>query len=232
MNVADPRGNAMPFRNRAEAGRQLAAALARYREQDPVILALPRGGVPVAAEVASALSAPLDLILVRKVGVPFEPELAMGAIVDGGDPLIVRNEDVIRYAGIGEADFKAGCEAEFAEIERRHERYLGSRERATVAGCTAIVIDDGVATGATARAALRATRMRKPKRLVLGVPVAPTESLVELRDEADDVVCLENYETFGAIGCYYSDFRQVRDEEVIEILKHYPAKSRKRGMST
>ena len=215
----------MPFRNRAEAGKQLAAALAGYRDQNPVVLALPRGGVPVAAEVASALDAPLDLILVRKVGVPFEPELAMGAVVDGGAPLIVRNDDVIRHAGIEEADFKAVCDAEFAEIERRRRRYLGSRARAAVEGCTAIVIDDGVATGATTRAALRATRMRKPKRLVLGVPVAPTESLAELGNEADDVVCLEDYEAFGAIGFYYDDFRQVPDEEVIEILKHYPTRN-------
>jgi putative phosphoribosyl transferase len=213
----------MPFRSRTEAGQKLAAALAGYRNQDPVILALPRGGVPVAAEVASALNAPLDLILVRKVGVPFEPELAMGAIVDGGSPLIVRNEDVIRHAGVEEADFNAVCDAEFSEIERRRKRYIGTRDRTKVEGCTAIVIDDGIATGATMRAALRATRMRKPKRLVLGVPVAPTESLVELRRETDDVICLEEYEAFGAIGFYYADFRQVPDEEVIEILKRYPA---------
>lgn len=222
----------MPFSNRAEVGQKLAAALAGYRDQDPVILALPRGGVPVAAEVAAALHAPLDLILVRKVGVPFEPELAMGAIVDGGAPLVVRNEDVIRHAGIEEADFKAVCDAEFAEIERRRRRYLGSRDRAAIEGCTAIVVDDGIATGATTRAALRATRMRKPKRLVLGVPVAPTESLAELRNEADDVVCLEDYEAFGAIGFYYADFRQVSDEEVIEILKRYPARGmRRHGIS-
>ncbi len=222
----------MPFRNRSEAGQKLAIALAGYRDQDPVILALPRGGVPVAAEVAAALDAPLDLILVRKVGVPFEPELAMGAVVDGGAPLVVRNEDVIRHAGIEAADFKAVCDAEFAEIERRRRRYLGSRDRADVEGCTAIVIDDGVATGATTRAALRATRMRKPKRLVLAVPVAPTDSLNELRAEADDVVCLEDYEAFGAIGFYYADFRQVPDEEVIEILKRYPARKQgKRGAS-
>ena len=212
----------MPFGNRAEAGQRLAAALTGYRDQDPVILALPRGGVPVAAEVASALNAPLDLILVRKIGVPFEPELAMGAIVDGGSPLVVRNEDVIRHAGVEEADFNAVCEVEFSEIERRRKRYIGARNRAKVEGRTAIVIDDGIATGATMRAALRATRMRKPKRLVLGVPVAPTENLVELRREADDVICLEDYEAFGAIGFYYADFRQVPDEEVIEILKRYP----------
>ena len=115
----------LPFSDRAEAGRKLAVALAGYKEREPVILALPRGGVPVAAEVAAALDAPLDLILVRKIGVPFQPELAMGAVVDGGSPIIVRNEDVIRHAAIGEADFKAVCDAEFAEIERRRKLYLG-----------------------------------------------------------------------------------------------------------
>jgi putative phosphoribosyl transferase len=153
----------MPFRNRCEAGRRLAVALAGYKEQEPTILALPRGGLPVAAEVAAALDAPLDLILVRKVGVPFQPELAMGAVADGGGSIIVRNEDVIEHVGIDEPEFKTVCEAEFAEIERRRERYLGNRERAEVAGRTAIVIDDGIATGATTRAALRATRIRNPK---------------------------------------------------------------------
>ena len=166
----------MPFRNRSEAGQRLAVALARYKEQEPAILALPRGGVAVAAEVAAALDAPLDLILVRKIGVPFQPELAMGAVVDGGASIIVRNEDVIEHVGIDEDGFKAACDAEFAEIERRRERYLGNRERAEVAGRTAIVIDDGVATGATTRVALRATRMRNPKQLVLAVPVAPSDS--------------------------------------------------------
>ena len=214
----------MPFKNRIEAGRKLAKALAGYKDQQPVILALPRGGVPVAAEVAAALKAPLDLILVRKVGVPFQPELAMGAVVDGATPLIVRNEDVIGLAGINESDFKAICDAELAEIERRRQRYLGDRERAEVSGHTAIVIDDGVATGATTRAALRATRQRGPKRLVLAVPVAPTDSLAELRGEADDVICLEDHEFFGAIGAYYADFRQVSDEEVIKLLAQFPVR--------
>ena len=172
----------MPFRDRSDAGRKLASALAQYTDQQPVVLALPRGGVPVAAEVAAALNAPLDLVLVRKIGVPFQPELAMGAVVDGGAPLVVRNEDVIRLAGIDEADFKAVCDSALAEIERRRQRYLGGRARVEVAGRTAIVIDDGIATGATTRAALRATRMRKPKRLVLAVPVAPTDSLAAMRE--------------------------------------------------
>jgi predicted phosphoribosyltransferase len=214
----------MSFKDRSEAGRKLAAALAGYKNQRPVILALPRGGVPVAAEVAAALNAPLDLILVRKIGVPLQPELAMGAVVDGGAPVIVRNEDVIRLAGIDEPAFKAGCDRELVEIERRRQRYLGSRERANVTGRTTIVIDDGIATGATTRAALEATRMRNPKKLVLAVPVAPTDNLAALRSDADDVICLEDHEFFGAIGFYYADFRQVSDEEVIEMLGRFPAR--------
>jgi len=211
----------MPFTNRSDAGRKLAHALAKYKGQRPVVLALPRGGVPVASEVATALEAPLDLILVRKIGVPIQPELAMGAVVDGSNPLVVRNDDVIRMAGIDEADFKAVCDHELAEIERRRQRYLGDRERVDVAGRTTIVIDDGIATGATTRAALRATRQRNPKKLVLAVPVAPTESLAVMRQEADDVVCLEDYEAFGAIGFYYSDFRQISDDEVVETLRRF-----------
>lgn len=211
----------MPFTNRSDAGRKLAHALAKYKGQRPVVLALPRGGVPVASEVATALEAPLDLILVRKIGVPIQPELAMGAVVDGSNPLVVRNEDVIRMAGIDEADFKAVCDRELAEIERRRQRYLGDRERVDVAGRTTIVVDDGIATGATTRAALRATRQRNPKKLVLAVPVAPTESLAVMRQEADDVVCLEDYEAFGAIGFYYSDFRQISDDEVVETLRRF-----------
>lgn len=214
----------MPFKDRSEAGQKLAQALSKYKDQQPAVLALPRGGVPVAAEVATALNAPLDLILVRKVGVPFQRELAMGAVVDGDNPIVVRNEDVILSTGIGEAEFNAVCDAELAEIERRRERYLGGRERVDVAGRTAIVIDDGIATGATTRAALRAVRARNPKRVVLAVPVAPTDSLAALRQEVDDVVCLEDYEFFGAIGFYYRDFRQISDQEVIETLARYPVR--------
>jgi predicted phosphoribosyltransferase len=214
----------MSFKDRSEAGKKLARALSKYKDRRPVILALPRGGVPVASEVATALNAPLDLVLVRKVGVPFQPELAMGAVVDGGNPIIVRNEDVIRMAGIDEAEFKSVCEAELAEIERRRRLYLGGRQRVDVAGCTAIVIDDGVATGATTRAALQAVRARNPETLVLGVPVAPTESLAALREEVDDLVCLEDHEFFGAIGLYYRDFRQISDEEVIAMVARFPVR--------
>ena len=211
----------MPFKDRLDAGRKLAKALAGYKNRHPVVLALPRGGVPVAAEACAALKAPLDLILVRKLGVPFQPELAMGAIVDGATPIIVRNEDVIRAANINEATFNAVCDAELCEIEKRRQRYLGTRDRVDVAGHTAIVIDDGIATGATMRAALHALRARRPQKLVLAVPVAPTSTLVELQREADDIICLEDYEVFGAIGVYYANFRQVSDQEVIDILKRF-----------
>ncbi|MGZ8388123.1 MAG: phosphoribosyltransferase [Rhodoplanes sp.] len=212
----------MPFRNRADAGRKLAAALAAYKDERPVVLALPRGGVPVAAEVAAALDAPLDLVLVRKLGVPIQPELAMGAVVDGTAPIVVRNEDVIRLTGVSEEDMQAVCAEELAEIERRRGRYLGTRARVDIAGRVAIVVDDGIATGATTRAALRALRLRGPKKLILAVPVAPTETLAAMREEADDVVCLEDYVDFGAIGFFYADFRQVSDNEVIAALKKFP----------
>lgn len=212
----------MPFQDRADAGRKLSAALARYKPEHPVILALPRGGVPVAAEIASVLDAPLDLVLVRKIGVPFQPELAMGAVVDGTHPVIVRNEDVIHLAGIGDTEFDAACERELSEIERRRRTYLGHRKRVDIAGRTAIVVDDGIATGATTRAALRGTRARNPKRLILAIPVAPTDSLSDLRSEADDIVCLEDHTVFGAIGFFYADFRQVSDREVIDILARFP----------
>jgi predicted phosphoribosyltransferase len=208
----------MGFRDRRDAGQQLAIRLAAYGPEHPVILALPRGGVPVAAEVAKALEAPLDLILVRKLGVPWQPELAMGAVVDGGAPLVVRNESVVRLAGISDRQFAAVCDEELAEIERRRKIYLGDRARIEIAGRTVIIVDDGIATGATTRAALRATRMRNPKKLVLAVPVGPAAIVREMRDEADTVICLEEQEYFGAISLYYSNFRQVDDKEVIELL--------------
>lgn len=211
----------MPFKNRVDAGRKLAKALSDYKRQQPVILALPRGGVLVAAEIAAAFNAPLDLVLVRKIGVPFQPELAMGAVVDGGTPIIVRNDDVIEAAQIDEATFEAVCEKELAEIERRRQRYLGDRERAEISAHIAIVVDDGIATGATTRAALRATRLRNPSKLVLAVPVAPTQSLADLGKEVDDIVCLEDHRIFGAIGAYYADFTQVSDETVVEVLKRF-----------
>lgn len=216
----------MPFIDRQDAGQQLAKALAAYKDQKPVVLALPRGGVPVAAEIATALDAPLDLILVRKIGVPYHEELAMGAVVDGARPVTVRNDDVIALTGVSERAFAAVRDRELAEIDRRRQRYLGGRPHPELAGHSVIVVDDGIATGATTRAALQAMRQHNPKKLVLAVPVAPTETLRKLREEADDIVCLEDYADFGAIGYFYSDFRQVPDERVIEILAQHPVKPR------
>ncbi len=215
----------MPFYNRSEAGRSLAQALQRYRGQHPVVLALPRGGVPVAAEVSAALDAPLDLVIARKIGVPEQPELAMGAIAEaaeGAEPAVVRNEDVIALVGITDAEFAAVCARERLEIARRRERYLGGRAPIEIAGRTAIVIDDGIATGATMRAALRAVRTHQPKATVLAVPVAPPSALEALRPEVDDIVCLESHEHFRAIGLFYRDFSQVSDEEVVALLARYP----------
>ncbi len=207
----------MPFRDRKDAGARLAARLAGYKTERPVVLALPRGGVPVAAEIATVLAAPLDILLVRKIGVPYQPELAMGAVVDGGQPTIVRNEDVIAIAGVSQEMFRSVCDAELAEIERRRRVYAGGREPVPIAGCTVVVVDDGLATGATMKAALRALKTRGPARLVMAVPVAPADTLAEMAAEADDVVCLETPEVFGAIGAFYDNFRQISDREVIAL---------------
>lgn len=209
------------FHDRTEAGRRLAAQLAKYKGQDIVVFALPRGGAPVAAPIAETLHAPIDLVLVRKIGVPFQPELAMGAVADGGEPVIVRNEDVIAMASVSEAAFERARELEELEIERRRRLYLGGRERPDARGRVAIVVDDGVATGATTRAALRAVRALEPKRLVLATPVAPIDTLESLRAEVDEVVCLESRADFGAIGFFYDDFHQIGDDEVAAILDRF-----------
>jgi predicted phosphoribosyltransferase len=210
----------MPFLDRAQAGRKLAQALASYKDRHPVVLALPRGGVPIGAEIAAALEAPLDIVLVRKVGAPGQPELAMGAVVDGEEPIVVRNEEVIAAAGVGEREFSAACARELVEIERRRRRFLGERRRAEIAGRAAIVVDDGVATGATARAALRAIRKRGPSELVLA-----RNTIEELRSEVDALVCLEAPRRFAAVGDFYADFRQVADEEVAAILSRFPTEA-------
>jgi predicted phosphoribosyltransferase len=212
----------MPFRNRADAGQRLAEALATYRGQDVVVLALPRGGVPVGAEIAEALGAPLDLVLVRKIGAPFREELAMGAVAEGEPPVTVRNEDVIAMLGVDEATFGRVRDKELAEMARRRRAYMSGRASADVAGRIAIVVDDGVATGATTRAALRAVRARRPKKLVLAAPVAEAEVQAVLRQEADEVVCLEDHLVWGAIGGCYDDFRQISDLEVTSTLARFP----------
>lgn len=220
----------MPFNDRQDAGRRLAKALAHHRNEDVVVLALPRGGVPVAAEVAAALHAPLDLVLVRKIGAPFQEELAMGAVADsGGEPFTVRNEDVIAMLGVDDPTFAAVRSRELKEIERRRAAYLGGRMPIDLAGRVAIVVDDGVATGATTRAALRAVRARRPARLVLAVPVAPDDVIADLRAEVDELVCLESHAQFGAIGFYYADFRQLADHEVTDALARFARSENLKG---
>jgi len=211
----------MSFSNRSDAGRRLAAALGEYRTQHAVVLALPRGGVPVAAEVALALSAPLYLILVRKIGVPWQPELAMGAIVDGTPPVTVRNEDVIAMTGVSPAEFETCRQQALEELHRRRIRYVGDRVQPSLAGRTVIVVDDGVATGATVRAALRAVRAQHPTATVLAVPVAPPDTLQSLKPDVDQIVCLEVHSPFPGVGAFYGRFDQVSDETVIEILDRF-----------
>lgn len=206
------------FEDRKEAGQRLADALARFRDEAPVVLALPRGGLPVALEVALALNAPLDIVLVRKIGAPLQPELAVAAVADGDHPEMAVNEELAGFLHLSE-DFLNNAKAkELAEIERRRKLYLGGRPRAEIKDKTAIVIDDGIATGATARAALMAVRRAGPRRLVLAVPVAPPQSIEWLREEADEVVCLEQPSELGAIGAYYVNFDQLSDDDVIQCL--------------
>jgi predicted phosphoribosyltransferase len=211
----------MRFLDRADAGRRLARALAAYRDRDPVVLALPRGGLPVAAEIASALAAPLDVVLVRKIGVPQQPELAMGALVEGEPPIVARNEAVISAAGIDERAFAAATQRARAELEDARRRFVGDRPRVAIVGRAVILVDDGVATGATARAALQAMRRRGAKTLTLAVPVASREALAALRRDADDLVCLATPLSFGAVSAFYTDFRQVEDEEAVAILARF-----------
>jgi putative phosphoribosyl transferase len=206
------------FADRVEAGRALAERLVEKKYEKPVVLALPRGGVPVAAEVAKALGAPLDIILVRKIGVPSQPELAVAAVVDGEHPELVVNEDVQRLAHVSDEEIERARARELAEIERRRALYLQGRARVPIKGATAIVIDDGIATGATVRAALKSLRRGKPKKLVLAVAVAPPDAIAMLRAEVDEIICLQTPEPFYAIGLYYRDFGQVSDQEVIALL--------------
>jgi len=208
----------MPFHDRTDAGKRLAAALVGYAGRDCVVFALPRGGVPVAAEVAARLNVPLDVLLVRKIGAPMQPELAIGAVVDGGTPVYVRNKELLRLTGTSEKEFDRIARRELAEIERRRLLYQRGRKPLDPKGRVAIIVDDGIATGATTRAALQATRMRSPQELVLAVPVAAHETLENLRGEADRIICLETPDPFGAVGYFYEDFGQVSDAEVVMIL--------------
>lgn len=207
-----------PFADRRAAGRALAHVLTSRELAAPVVLALPRGGVPVAAEIARALGAPLDIVLVRKIGVPLQRELAVAAVVDGSRPEVVVNQDVAASAGIDQDYIDTLVNQELEEIERRRKVYLRGRTRVPLEGRTVILVDDGIATGASIRAALRALRRRKPRALILAVPVAPWETIEQLKRMVDEVVCLRTPEPFVAIGIHYVDFHQISDAEVIETL--------------
>lgn len=205
------------FVDRAAAGRTLAAALVAYRDRPEVIvLGLPRGGVPVAFETASALRAPLDVFMVRKVGVPGHEELAMGAIASGGAQ--VRNEVVVQELGISAEQFAQAAAREQVELARREARYRDGRPAPPLHGRTVILIDDGLATGSTMRAAVLAVRQEQPARIVVAVPVAPADTCAALRMVADEVVCLRTPAEFIAVGFWYDDFSQTTDEEVRDLL--------------
>ncbi len=206
------------YRSRREAGQVLAQRLAARRYADPIVLALPRGGVPVGLEVARALHAPLDVLLVRKIGAPGQPELAAAAIVDGPQPELVVNEEVVAATGMTRAEIDAEAQHQLREIERRRVAYVGSRAALPLAGRTVIVVDDGIATGTSVRAALRALRARQPARLVLAVPVAPADTLARLAPLVDEVVCPATPEPFIAIGLHYADFHQLEDREVVAAM--------------
>lgn len=206
----------MPFGDRREAGRQLARKLERYKGDDVVVLGLPRGGVPVAWEVARELEAPLDVFVVRKLGLPIHEELAMGAIASGG--VRVLNREVIRDAGVTQEEIERVDARERVELERREKAYRRGGEAVPVDGKIVIVVDDGVATGASLRAALEALALRNVKKIVAAVPVAPRETVADLQRFADEVDCVEMPSPFYAVGYWYRDFSQTSDEEVKQLL--------------
>jgi len=208
----------MLFHDRRDAGVRLAKVLSHLAEDNPLVLALPRGGVPVAFEVAKALRADLDLLFVRKLGAQGYEELGIGAVVDGANPQLVLNEDVVRQLGPTPEYVRAEMRKQLAEIDRRRRAYLGDREPIAVAGRTVIIVDDGIATGGTVKAALKGLSKAHPARLILAVPVAPVNVVAGLREECDDVICLYEPYPFYAVGAHYVVFDQTTDEEVVSLL--------------
>ncbi|MEJ2184085.1 MAG: phosphoribosyltransferase [Nitrospirota bacterium] len=207
----------MVFKNRRDAGRQVAERLRHYKDrEDVLVLGLPRGGAVNAEEIARALHCPMDILIIRKLGFPGQPELAMGAVAETG--AVVRNESVIRQGAVTEERFQSEVERQKEEIERRKERYRGGQSIPDVSGKTVILVDDGVATGSTMKAAIQALREAGPARLVVAVPVSSREAEAEIRPMVDEWLCLETPQWFMAIGGFYDDFAQVSDEEVVEIL--------------
>jgi putative phosphoribosyl transferase len=220
----------MWFANRQEAGQRLATELVRFADRNPVVLALPRGGVPVAFEIAMKLNASLDVVLVRKIGHPSMPELAVGAIADGEPLERVIDEQSVAELGVSRAYLDREIARQGREIEHRRRLYLNGRRPIDIRHRIALVVDDGIATGATMRAALRAVRRRAPDRVVLAVPVAPASALDSLGPEADEIVCLSSPEEFGAVGAFYADFRPVEDEVVVDMLHRAATIAAKRSL--
>ena len=205
------------FRDRQEAGQKLGASLDLLQLKDPIVLALPRGGVPVAAEVAKALKAPLDLVIVRKVGAPGNPELAVAAIVDGDPPDVVLNREIVEAYALDDSALRVLIAQERPELERRRAAYRGKELPLSVAGKTVIVVDDGAATGTTMKVAIRALKRRSPRKIIVALPVAPVDTADELAQEAD-LICLNQPARFRALSYYYGNFPQLSDNEVLDIM--------------
>jgi len=204
------------YKDRREAGKLLAKRLRGYAKQGVVVLALPRGGVPVGREIAEALGAQLDLIIPGKIGAPGNPELAIGAVTEDGVPIL--NEELIRLLHVSPEYIEGQIREAVAEVERRMKYYRGTRSLQAIEGKTAIVVDDGIATGFTMLAALRAVRRGKPSRLILAVPVAPRDTLEKLKNEVDEAIVLQTPDPFYAVGQFYEDFSQIPDDEVRRLL--------------
>ena len=207
------------FKDRREAGRQLATVLRARELGDPLIYALPRGGVPVAVEIAALLNKPVNLLLVRKLGVPDQPELAFGAVIDGASPETILNHDIVASTGLSAAEIETVRDRELAEIERRRALYFADREQPNPKGRICIVVDDGLATGATARVALRGLRQAGASHLILAVPVAPMETFERMKAEADDIICLDCPDPFYGVGASYQSFPQLTDAEMLAALR-------------
>jgi putative phosphoribosyl transferase len=211
----------MTFRNRREAGKELADELYNYaRQKDVIVLGLPRGGVPLAAEVSKKLQVSMDICLVRKLGVPWNPELAFGAIAMGG--VLVLNENVLRTADVQDEDIEAIAQEEKEEIERRNKLFRGNRPVPELENKIVIIVDDGLATGATMKAAVKAIKAMRARKIVVAVPVSSKQALEEIRTQVDEVICLNAPEMFHAVSQWYEDFPQVSDQEVQDILNEYP----------
>jgi putative phosphoribosyl transferase len=222
MNFEPVMQDRLMFEDRRAAGRELGSKLARYQNQpDAIVLALPRGGIPVGFEVAQMLKAPLDVFVVRKLGVPGQPELAMGAIASGG--VLVLNDEVVQSLNIPMDIIELVAAAEKEELQRREEAYRGDHPPLNPKGKTVILVDDGLATGSTMRAAVRALRMQEPARLVVAVPIGAAETCALLQEEADETVCAHMPEPFYAVGMWYGDFSQTTDEEVRALLEQAAA---------